>query len=225
EITLGPLPLKDVSLLLKLANNRFSLADRYFITNVAGGHPYLVQLAAYELWETHYKGVKDEKERRQLAGEEIYRKASDIISSTWRYWAPTKRQAFTTICLAHMSVLEKGSEMLESRYFNLDELFKGMRDFRQEISQLRLNGFIMEDSSVPGGWRVCPTAFLWWVADEIVRSVRVETTFENWLQKQEWDGLLTKGEKELLKTTMLSFGELVKDGVNTLVEITSTLKK
>jgi hypothetical protein len=35
--------------LLRRAGGRFTTADRRFITKVAGGHPYLLQVAAFEL--------------------------------------------------------------------------------------------------------------------------------------------------------------------------------
>ena len=68
------------------------------------------------------------------------------------------------------------------------------------------------------GCRVRPQAFLWWLADELVRTVRDETSFEEWLQKQELGFLLTRGEKEQLGKAVRAVADLLKGGVTTLVE-------
>ncbi len=63
-----------------------------------------------------------------------------------------------------------------------------------------------------------PQAFLWWLADELVRTVREGTPFEKWLQKQELGVLLTRGEKEQLGNAVRAVGGLFKDGAKTLIE-------
>jgi len=60
--------------------------------------------------------------------------------------------------------------------------------------------------------------FLWWLADELVRTVRDETLFEEWLQKQELGFLLTRGEKEQLGKAVREVGGLLKDGATTLIQ-------
>ena len=64
-----------------------------------------------------------------------------------------------------------------------------------------------------------PSAFLWRLADELTRTVRRETPFEEWLQAQEWEGLLTRGEKEQLGKAVRAVGGLLKDGAKTLIEV------
>jgi len=95
EITLGPLPDKYVTELLRRAGDRFTTADRRFITKVAGGHPYLLQVAASELWEAYTEGQDDPYRRRQQAGQSLYDKATLILDDTWRLWSPATRKAFT----------------------------------------------------------------------------------------------------------------------------------
>ena len=63
-----------------------------------------------------------------------------------------------------------------------------------------------------------PAAFLWWLADELVRTVRRETPFEEWLRAQEWEGLLTRGEKQQLDKGVRAIVGLLKDGVATFIE-------
>jgi hypothetical protein len=65
---------------------------------------------------------------------------------------------------------------------------------------------------------VRPQAFLWWLADELVRIVRDESSFEEWLRKQEWEGLLTRSEKQQLGKGVRAVGGLLRDGVASLIE-------
>ncbi len=60
--------------------------------------------------------------------------------------------------------------------------------------------------------------FLWWLADELVKIVRRDTPFEEWLQAQEMEGLLTKGEKQKLEKAARSAGELLKGGATALIQ-------
>jgi len=50
--------------------------------------------------------------------------------------------------------------------------------------------------------------------------VRCKKSFEEWLQKQELGLLLTRGEKEQLGKTARAVGELLKDGISTLIQAT-----
>jgi len=107
--------------------------------------------------------------------------------------------------------------MLQQRQFYTLPLIRDVRDFGPELRSLKKQGFVKEDGSVPGGWRVRPNSFLWWLADELVRTVRDETSFEKWLQKQELGFLLTRGEKEQLGKAIRAVGGLLKDGAATLI--------
>ena len=212
EITLGPWPVKDIAKLLRRAEGRFTTKDRRFIAEVAGGHSYLLQVAAYELWEAYEEGKRDPNRRRQQAGQKLYDEAARILGDTWRLWSPATRKAFTAVALADIP------RLLEKREFHVKRLLRDMRDFGPEMRSLTKQGFVAEDESTPGGWRVRPQAFLWWLADELVRTVRRETPFEEWLQKQEFGVLLTRGEKEQLSKAVRAVGGLLKDGAKTLIE-------
>jgi hypothetical protein len=209
EITLGPWPDKDVAELLRRAGDRFTTDDRRFIAEVAGGHPYLLQVAAYELWEAYEEGEREPNRRRQQAGQKLYDEAARILGNTWRLWSPAMRQALTVVALAHIPV--------KSRLY-MERLVRDMPDLELELRALAKRGFVAEDDTIPGGWRVRPQAFLWWLADELVRTVRDELSFEEWLRKQEWEGLLTRGEKQELDKGIRTVVGLFKGGVTTLIE-------
>jgi hypothetical protein len=212
EVTLGPLPLKDVSELLSRAGERFSTPDRRFLAEAAGGQPYLLQAGAAAMWETYEDGERDPVRRWRQAGNALYTEAALTLGDTWRQWPPATRKALTLAALAHVPTL------LGQRRFYVERLLRDGRDFGAEMQMLASRGFVAEDETIAGGWRVRPQALLWWLADELVRAVRHETPFEDWLRQQEWEGLLTRGEKDELGKAIRAVGELLKDGARTLIE-------
>jgi hypothetical protein len=212
EITLGPLPNKTIVELLDWAEGRFKIGDRRFIEKVAGGHPYLLQAASSEMWEAHVEGQDDPGRRWRKVGHSLYDKAALILEDTWRLWPPAMRKAFTIVALADVA------KMLEQRQFYTVPLVRDKRDVEPELRLLGKQGFVTEDQTAPTGWRVRPQVFLWWLADEWVRTVRDETSFEEWLQKQELGFLLTRGEKEQLGKAVRAVADLLKDGAATLIE-------
>jgi len=212
EITLGPLPDKYVTELLRWAGDRFTTDDRRFIARVAGGHPYLLQVTASEVWEAYAEGRDDPSSRWQQAGQNLYDKVTLILDDVWRLSSPATRKALAVVALADVS------KMLRQRQFYTLSLIQDMRDFGPELRSLKKQGFIAMDETVPGGWRVRPQAFLWWLADELVRTVRDEMPFEEWLHRQELGFLMTSGEKEQMGKVVHEVGKLLKDGATTLIE-------
>ncbi len=212
EITLGPLSDRDVADLLKVAHDRFTDEDRRFIVNVTGGHACMTQITASALWEAYDSSLCDATQRRKEAGQRTYDDASRILSDIWRLWSPAMRKTFTGIALANIP------DLLQARDFNVEQLTQGFRDFGPELRTLSKQGFIAEDPAVPSGWRVCTQAFLWWLTDELTRTMRDEMAFEEWLKDQEWEGLLTHNEKQQLNKTVSAVIGLLKGGVTTLIE-------
>jgi hypothetical protein len=93
-----------------------------------------------------------------------------------------------------------------------------IRDFDPELRSLDKQGYVAEDTTVPGGWRVRPQAFLWWIADELVRTTRDEIALAEWLQRQEMENLLTQGGKEQWAEAVRAVCGMLGDGAKTLIE-------
>ena len=218
---LTPIPLRafpDVAVgrLLRRGDGYFTPADRRYLREIGGGHPYLLQAAASALWEAYAEGVEDAVARRAEAGEYFYEQAAPALTDIWRYWTPDKQKALTAIGLAHLS-----SPALGGREFRVERLIEALDSLRPEIRDLKKQGFIAEDDGVPGGWRIRPGALLWWLADEIVRLARDDTPFEEWLLAQEWQGQLTKEEKDKLRSVGRKLGSWLEGGVTTLIKATA----
>lgn len=213
EIILGPLTDKEVSQLLSRAGDRFTADDRHFVIDVGGGHPYLLQLAAAALWDAYEDHDADSPEkRRKQAGASLHNEASLIMNDTWHVWSPPIRKAFTAVGLAHIPFL------LKDRTFYVERIFKDVRHFEPELRLLEKQGFVAEDANNPGGWRIRPAAFIWWLADEVRRTVRDDKSFEAWLQDQKLDMMLTKNERQQISKAAHATADLLKGGVKALIE-------
>lgn len=213
EITLGSFPERDIATLLDRAGECFTTWDKRAIRVIAGGHPFLLQTAAAALWDAHEEGVTDTFERRREMGQRVYRENKWLFYDTWRIWTPALRKAFSTVALAHTA------HLLPQREFLPDAFIAGLRDFGPELDDLNAAGLVIRDEQVRGGWRVAPQAMLWWLADELVRSVRRnEVSFEDWLRAQELDNLLTRKEKEQLGQVIQGAVQVLGQGATTLVE-------
>jgi hypothetical protein len=212
EITLGPWPAKEVDAFLRRAGDRFTAEERRFVKQVAGGHPYLLQVAAHELWEAYNDGEENPALRRRQAWERLLNEAAPILDNTWQLWPSATRQAFTAVALAEIP------KLLNQREFHVKGLIHDLRDLGPELQSLKKQGFVIEDENIPGGWRVRPQVFLWWLADELVRKVRDNTAFEEWFQEHELGFLLARGKRERLSKTLRTVGGLLKDGAKALIE-------
>ena len=73
-----------------------------------------------------------------------------------------------------------------------------------ELRDLSHLGLVEATDGQPGGWRIAHEIMLAWLTDELMRSVREEVDFEDWLRKSEMQGRWTVGQREQLKETAIS---------------------
>ena len=183
---------------------------------VAGGHPFLVQVAASALWEAYEDEEGDPTLRREQARQKFHDGATLILRDMWRRWSPAARRAFAAVALTHINSLEKRESPLKQRAFYVERLIRDTRDFESELrllSRARLcDGKKTQLSPAVGG----SSSSL-----PLVVGRRTSThgarrgAIEEWLQKQELGLLLTRGEKEQLGKAVRAVGELLRDGVST----------
>lgn len=128
------------------------------------------------------------------------------------------RQAFTIVALAHISSMDQYADVLKQHRFDVKRLVRDLADVKSELDALERLGFIAEDKDIPGGWRVRPGVFLWWLTDELVKIARRETKFEEWLQAQQIEGVLTHGEKLKLSEAAKTITGVLKEGAVTFVQ-------
>lgn len=208
EITLGGLPEQDVDELLRRARDRFLPTDRLAIRQLAGNHPFLLQATAQAMWDAYDEGITDFAERRRGVGQRLLQEHRQHFIETWRNWTPQTRQAFTVVALAN------AGDLLPDRKFRLDALLKDLANWAPELKDLENVGLVRAAPGIPGGWFVTQLVMLWWLADELIRVLRDDTAFSNWLRSAELEGRWTHGQREQLKEGIRNFG----GGVTQLIE-------
>lgn len=209
EINLGILSETEFRELVSRGESRFSVRDYAFLSAISGRHPYLAQLGAALLWESYEDAVSDVVRFRQVA-RGVYREASKHFSDCWRLWSNETKKALTAIALEQIPNLISPHEIL------VEKLSKDLLDYAPELEALETNGLIQQQTS--GEWKIQQAAFIWFLASEILRSVRVESDFREWLRAQEIDGILTTEERKKLASAAQKVSSILKNGVNTLIE-------
>lgn len=215
EITLGRFPKKDVVTLLRRGDQYFTPADRSAIDYVAGGHPYLLQVAASALWEAYEDRISTPQKRWAYMGNQIYREQDWHFADTWQVWTPATRKAFTSVALCN------SQQLLPKRAIATKPFQKELKNFFPELRDLAETGFIVEDTQAEEGWRVEPQVMVWWLSDELVRALRqgkADQPFDQWLKAQEMENWLTQQEKKMLVDFAQASGDILLKGVGKLIE-------
>lgn len=198
EISLRALPSEDIDGLLDQDRHHLTAQDRRFIQEVAGGHPYLVQVAGSALWEAYADGETDAEQRFQRAGQALYRETQRDLHDTWQLWSPETRRALSAVGLAHLNVLREQGHLFKSRRLDLKRLIREMNDYEPELRGLERQGFVVEDRNIPGGWRVRPLVLLSWLGDMLLQTARDPSSLE-------WQSLLKPSRKESFNQAIISF--------------------
>lgn len=179
EIELGAFSSEEIDDLLERAGNRFSKEDRLYLSEVSGGYPYLVQVAAATFLQS---------DRRRTA-DTVISEARRMLSEVWRHWSAQMRFAFACVMVCHLEHL-------------LGVAFAGPAGARTgkdlmrvgtELRQLVLCGFVAPNADVPGGHRIRATAFLAWGVTDLARSA---SSLEA-LRGLGWENVLSVGEQRV----------------------------
>lgn len=198
EITLSTFSDDDCQRILAQASERFSRDDCRYIRRLAGAHPYLLQATASAMWDAYDGGVADESARYRYVFERLYKEYDRHFADTWRVWSPAFRQAFTSVALVNAKAV------LGERSFDINTILEGLSGLGPELRDLTHLGLVEKTDGQPGGWRIAHEIMLAWLTDELMRSVREEVDFEDWLRKSEMQGRWTVGQREQLKETAIS---------------------
>ncbi len=215
EIPLKPFSQRDGERILKQAGRRFKPNERAHIFRLAGGHPYLLQVAADALWNAYEEGL-DPDARLRRVDEELLRVADLTLRDTWRNWTPAMRKAFAIVALDEAPLL------LNEREFDLGPLLKTLRNHPRAVRQLKDKGFIAE-SHRPGwrtrsGYEVTAEVMLWWLAEELIGELRREEDLRQLLEREEWLGLLKRGERDAFVKAVQGLRKLAYEGAQSFIK-------
>ncbi|MFN8488631.1 MAG: AAA-like domain-containing protein [Caldilineaceae bacterium] len=209
EVTLGAFSEEDCKTLLKLAGDRFTATDQRYLQQLTGGHPYLLQAAAAALWDAYEDGLTDAATRNHRVFEQLYRDHDQHFADTWRAWTPVHRQAFTCVALVNARGL------LQQHKLDINSLLESIANLTPELKDLEQSGVVAPLPGALGGWVVTQRILLAWLADELIRHIRNETDFSQWLQGAELEGRWTRRQREQL----WNVGRVLYQGVKELQDI------
>ncbi len=92
-----------------------------------------------------------------------------------------------------------------------------MPNFAPELRKMARRGFLCEDPELRTGYTPHAEVMLWYLADELTRVLRPKMDVKGWLTKQQWDGLLKKGEEEALKRVLGWAADLLQEGAKAFI--------
>ena len=213
EITLRPWPGRAVDALLQRGGDRLDAADRAFVKRIAGRHPYLLQAAAYYLWDM-YEDETGPLGRRERAGREFFAEvAESLLQDIWRAWSPYMQMAFTLVGLEAMS-----AHLPDGRAFDIRALLRDLPHLAPELRKLEQWGFVRAAADRAVGYAPQAEVMVWYLAETLTRALRPEgVDLAAWLAAQEWQGLLKRGEMQALQRALNRVGGVLQEGVSVLI--------
>lgn len=153
EVRLHSLSSKVIERLLLQGGENFKESCHTVVYDIAGGHPYLSQVAASMLWEK-----REESEFVIEFIENFHFQVKGVLDEIWQSWSGALQEAFISVTLIQMKELK---DVFEQRLqIDIDKLIRRMPMFALELNILKQYGFVTEDKSIQGGWRVVPRVFL-----------------------------------------------------------------
>ena len=170
-----------------------------YIRRVAVRQPYIVQTTASVLFDAIAQ-EKTAEERYHLAGTILQHRIDAYFDDLWRYLQPAAQTAMVILALAEM----KGH--VDKRNFNTSDLGE-------------CGNFAVSHGN---RWRISAGCFVWWVADNAIAGTKEALNFEQWLHDREFEGLLTRGEKDKIKELA---GKIPKSAVNSAGKFIGTFLK
>ena len=68
-------------------------------------------------------------------------------------------------------------------------------------------------------WRISSDGFVWWFTDNVVNQTLNTIKWEEWLEQRQYEGLLTKGEKENLSQLAKKIPQGAVSGTANLIKV------
>jgi hypothetical protein len=142
------------------------------IFRVAGFHPYFLQVACYNAFESYRRPIS-EIERAQLIAGSLYREASPHLANYWH-----TSDEHEKIVLTVLSLLERRGRAGDQR-FELSNLREYYARSEQTLSRLDKRGLIVEQED---GFKLFNAAFGDWVTEEITDVAHDPQGYDEWLR-------------------------------------------
>jgi len=190
-----------IDFLQRVAPNKFNGTDLGYLYQISGGHPYLVQASAACLWDNS---------DYMLMSHELYGAVRFHFGDTWRVYATPTRQVLTFATLVQINGI------LGNQEFALSNLRQDLNNLGPEIGELTKARLIVKKND---DYHVAQGAMLWWLADELLKTVRPDKSFEQWLKDEQLvGGVMTQERVNQLSGVAKHVGGLLNEGAATLIK-------
>jgi hypothetical protein len=196
EIMLGGLSEQAIEQLLNQGKDHFTEEDYTFLKDIAGGHPYLLQVAASVLWDFYLEGGKNSQEYYPQIQEKYYLEVKQILREMWQSWYLSLQQVFVSVALAQMKNFKY---IFEKQRISVDSISQGIPPLKLEAEFLKQYGFFIEDEKIQGGWRIVPRIFLPFIL------LNFKAKHRNKLPQKVWDNLFALESSEGLRKKRFFF--------------------
>lgn len=218
EICLPPFKDSEIDQLIDQSlagsNVTFDAAARSLVVRLAGRHPYLVQVAASVVFEALL--VPGTFEQRVDISTSLFRdRSDDFFADLWQYLEPEAQLALVILALAEANGHVHGRDYDTGDLAHLDW-------YTPELDKLAGLGLIDGESDPrwhadTGNfvlwhgqrWRFSAAGMIDWVLRIPVAEARKKDSFDQWLQRNQFEGLVTHAEKDKFKGLLKAVPEKV----------------
>jgi hypothetical protein len=206
-VCLGAFSEKEIHTLLARGDAYFKRADKQYLSHIAGGHPFLLQAAAYALLEAYENDETNRKKRWEMTACELLNAAEPTLANTWRLWSPETRQVITIIALDTLPQLVKGRE------FSIESLIGLLDTYTPEVDDLKKRGFLVTDNDHKSGYRLQAEVMLWWLTKEMIRVARSKDGdfLSQWERDQQLEGQIKGPQKKQIQKAFSIIGPILKE--------------
>ncbi len=142
------------------------------IFRVAGFHPYFLQVACYNAFES-YRRPLSTLERAQIIASQLYQEATPHVANYWH-----TSDEHEKIVLTVLSLLERRGRAGDQR-FDLSNLREYYARSEQTLSRLEKRGLIVEHED---GFKLFNAAFGDWITEEITDVAHDPQGYDDWLR-------------------------------------------
>lgn len=195
--------------LLKRASPNFSNSEEMFIQRVSGSNPYLLQAMA----STMYNRRHDIEDSEANAADTFYHGVKSHFLDIWDGLDEAEKTVSVILAVKSLSGIALGQSYNYGEIERFDvykpELLSLQRKGLAHIVEKTTRGWLFDSDhylvwrSEKGGaekWAMSCEAFVWWIEDEIIKTVRDIPAHDQWLRDKRNRGVITQKQWNDIKS-------------------------
>lgn len=154
---------------------RFNYEEINYLLDLAGLHPYFLQVACHFLFESYTRNL-DTTERLTFLRKEFYEEASPHIQQYWHVSSDQEKIALTIIALIDHK------KRYDKRRFNQKNINQSFERSVQAFSSLEKRGLVV---ATDDGYSLINSFLSEWIIQEFTNTQYDETSYREWLSNNE----------------------------------------